>query len=75
MRVRLAVADSAREPKAVTAYEMSLARYREMALAYPLVLTAQRAMLEASDAEIAAVADAGRAVVLLRGFLLGEGEM
>ena len=33
-------------PKAITAYEMSLARYREMALAYPLVLTAQRALLE-----------------------------
>ena len=42
-------------PKATAAYEMSLARYREMALAYPLVLTAQRALLEASDAEIDAV--------------------
>ncbi len=62
-------------PKATAAFEMSLARYREMALAYPLVLTAQRALLEASVAEIDAAADAARAAVLLQGYLLGEGAM
>ena len=61
-------------PKSMAAYEMSLARYREMALAYPLVLTAQRALLEASDAEIrrGRRRPGGGAAA---GLLLGEGEM
>ncbi len=63
-------------PKATAAYELSLARYREMALAYPLVLAAQRALLAASDAHLDAVAEQARAEVLLRGFLLSaEGDM
>ena len=60
-------------PRAEEAYKLYLARYREMGAAYPQVLIARRSLLELSDAYLASLDAAARAVVDLQGFLAGDG--
>ncbi|MDP6581154.1 MAG: TolC family protein, partial [Vicinamibacterales bacterium] len=60
-------------PRAEQAYQMFLARYREMASAYPQVLIAQRALLQSTDEYLDAVASASRDAVLIEGMLLEGG--
>ena len=60
-------------PRAARAHELLLARYQEMAAAYPQVLIAQRRMLQATDEYLEAVAARWREAVLLDGLLLEGG--
>ena len=55
-------------PRAQRAYELYLAKYREMAAPYPQVLMAQRGLLQMTEQYIDAVERAWRAVVRLQGF-------
>lgn len=60
-------------PQAERAYRLYLARYREMAAAYPQVLVAQRTFFQMSAAYFDNVEQAWRAALRLQGFLVGEG--
>jgi outer membrane protein, heavy metal efflux system len=59
-------------PRAEEAYALYLARYKEMAAAYPQVLVAQRTLFEMSAAYLASLERAWRAALQLQGFLPGD---
>jgi outer membrane protein, heavy metal efflux system len=58
-------------PRAEEAYRLYLARYKEMAAAYPQVLVARRGLLEATTDYVDALEQAWRQTVQLQS-LLGE---
>jgi cobalt-zinc-cadmium efflux system outer membrane protein len=60
-------------PTAEEAYRLYLARYREMAAAYPQVLIAQRTLFEMTTEYFESLEDAWRAALRLQGFLVGGG--
>ena len=60
-------------PRAEEAYQLYLARYREMAAAYPQVLIAQRSLFELSMRYLQSVEDGWRAALRIQGFLAGDG--
>jgi len=60
-------------PRAEEAYRLYLARYREMAAAYPQVLVAQRTFFEMSTEYLSSLNEAWRAALQLQGFLAGDG--
>jgi outer membrane protein, heavy metal efflux system len=60
-------------PRAEEAYRLYLARYREMAAAYPQVLVAQRTLYQVSDEYVRAAEMAWTAALQLQGLLLGGG--
>ena len=60
-------------PKAEEAYRLYLARYREMAAAYPQVLIAQRTLLELSADYLEQVDRAWQTAMDIQGFLAGDG--
>jgi cobalt-zinc-cadmium efflux system outer membrane protein len=60
-------------PRAEEAYQLYLAKFQEMAAAYPQVLIAQRAALQAGVEYIGALENFWRAVIPLRGYLLMDG--
>lgn len=60
-------------PRAEQAYELYLARFREMAAAYPQVLVAQRTLVQVSDEYLEALDTAWQAAVALEGLLLTDG--
>jgi cobalt-zinc-cadmium efflux system outer membrane protein len=60
-------------PRAEEAYRLYLARYREMAAAYPQVLVAQRTLFEMSNEYLESLNDAWRAALQLQGLLAGDG--
>jgi cobalt-zinc-cadmium efflux system outer membrane protein len=60
-------------PKAEEAYRLYLARYREMAAAYPQVLIAQRTLLELSSRYLERLEQAWETALHIQGFLAGEG--
>lgn len=60
-------------PRAEEAYKLYLARYREMAAAYPQVLVAQRTLFEMSNEYFESLTDAWRSALQLQGFLAGDG--
>jgi cobalt-zinc-cadmium efflux system outer membrane protein len=57
-------------PRAEQAYRLYLARYREMAAAYPQVLIAQRSLLELTDEYLETVDEAWRAALAVQGRLV-----
>ncbi len=60
-------------PRAEEAYRLYLSRYREMAVAYPQVLVAQRTFFEVSNAYLENLNEAWHAALQLQGFLAGDG--
>lgn len=60
-------------PRSEQAYQLYLAKFREMAAAYPQALIAQRTLFQASVEYINAVENLWKAVVPLQGYLLMEG--
>jgi cobalt-zinc-cadmium efflux system outer membrane protein len=60
-------------PKAEEAYRLYLARYREMAAAYPQVLIAQRTLLELSSRYLERLEEAWETSLQIQGFLAGDG--
>lgn len=60
-------------PRAEEAYTLYLARYREMAAAYPQVLVAQRTLFELSAEYITSLNDAWQSALRLQGYLAGGG--
>jgi outer membrane protein, heavy metal efflux system len=60
-------------PRAEEAYRLYLARYREMAAAYPQVLIAQRNLFELSTQYLQSVEDGWQATLRIQGFLAGDG--
>jgi cobalt-zinc-cadmium efflux system outer membrane protein len=60
-------------PRAEEAYRLYLARYREMAAAYPQVLVAQRTFFELSTEYLKSLNEAWRAALQLEGLLAGDG--
>jgi cobalt-zinc-cadmium efflux system outer membrane protein len=60
-------------PRAEEAYKLYLARYREMAAAYPQVLIAQRSLLELSDEYLASLDDTWRTALEMQGLLVTDG--
>ena len=60
-------------PKAERAYRLYLARYREMAAAYPQVLIAQRTLAQVQAEYLDALDDVWRHVVMLQGSVLDGG--
>jgi cobalt-zinc-cadmium efflux system outer membrane protein len=60
-------------PRADQAYRLYLAKFKEMAAAYPQALIAQRTLFQASVEYVAAVENLWRAVVPLQGYLMTEG--
>ncbi len=60
-------------PRAEESYRLYLARYREMAAAYPQVLVAQRTLFQVTDEYIQAAESAWMASVQLQGRLLEGG--
>ena len=60
-------------PRAEEAYQLYLAKFQEMAAAYPQVLIAQRAALQAGVEYVGALENFWRAVIPLRGYLLMDG--
>jgi cobalt-zinc-cadmium efflux system outer membrane protein len=60
-------------PRAEEAYRLYLARYREMAAAYPQVLVAQRRLLELSSEYLQRVEAGWQSAVRLQGLLAGDG--
>jgi len=60
-------------PRAQEAHQLFVARYREMAAAYPQVLIAQRTLLQATDQYLDTLVDAWQAAVLLEGGLAEGG--
>jgi cobalt-zinc-cadmium efflux system outer membrane protein len=59
-------------PRAKQAYELYLARHRQMAAAYPQALLAQRAYFDAESSYLDALEAMWRSAVLLSGMLLSE---
>jgi cobalt-zinc-cadmium efflux system outer membrane protein len=57
-------------PRAEEAYRLYLARYREMAAAYPQVLIAQRSLLELTDEYLQTLDEAWRAALIVQGLLV-----
>src|SRR6266542_900582 len=55
------------------AYQMYMAKFKEMAAAYPQALIAQRTLVQASVDYVNAVENLWKAVVPLQGYLLMEG--
>lgn len=60
-------------PRAEEAYRLYLARYRDMAAAYPQVLVAQRTLFEMSNEYLESLESAWEAALRLQGFLAGSG--
>lgn len=60
-------------PRAEEGYQLYLARFREMAAAYPQVLVAQRTLVQMNEEYLEALDTAWRASIQLQGFLLTEG--
>lgn len=60
-------------PRAEESYRLYLARYREMAAAYPQVLVAQRTLNQVSDEYVHSAEMAWMAALQLQGLLLGGG--
>lgn len=60
-------------PRAEEAYRLYLARYREMAAAYPQVLVAQRTRFEMSDNYLESLNETWHSALQLQGFLAGDG--
>lgn len=60
-------------PQAELAYRLYLARYREMAAAYPQVLVAQRTLFQMTAAYFDNLEEAWRTGLRLQGFLVGDG--
>lgn len=60
-------------PRAEQAYALYLARYREMAAAYPQVLVAQRTLFDMSVRYLVSLEDAWRSALRLQGALPGDG--
>ncbi|MBI3047798.1 MAG: TolC family protein [Acidobacteria bacterium] len=60
-------------PRAEQAYALYLARYREMAAAYPQVLVAQRTLFDMSVRYLASIEEAWRSSLRLQGALPGDG--
>ena len=60
-------------PRAERAYQLYLAKFKEMAAAYPQALIAQRSLLQAGIEYVSAVENLWKAVVPLQGYLLMEG--
>lgn len=60
-------------PRAEQAYTLYLARYREMAAAYPQVLVAQRTLFEMAREYLEHLEAAWRSALQLQGLLAGEG--
>ena len=60
-------------PKAESAYQLYMARYREMTAAYPQVLIAQRTLAQVQAEYLDALDDVWRHAVLLQGSLLEGG--
>jgi cobalt-zinc-cadmium efflux system outer membrane protein len=60
-------------PRAEESYRLYLARYREMAAAYPQVLVAQRTLYQVSDEYVRSAEMAWMASLQLQGLLLGGG--
>jgi len=60
--------------RAADAYELQLARYRDMAAAYPQVLVSQRTLFEAEAAYVSSLGRLWESVVLIQGMLLSEEE-
>ena len=58
-------------PDAAEAHGLFLARYGEMAGAYPQVLIAQRTLFQVTERYLDALADAWRSAVLIEGLLVG----
>jgi outer membrane protein, heavy metal efflux system len=59
-------------PRAEQAYKLYLARYQQMAAAYPQVLVAQRTLFQANDRYITSVERAWRAALRLEGLLVAD---
>ena len=59
-------------PKAEQSYQLYLARYRQMAAAYPQVLVAQRTLFQMTEQYFQSLETAWRAALRIRGFLLDE---
>lgn len=59
-------------PRAEESYQLYLARYRDMAAAYPQVLVAQRTLFQMTDEYFESLEAAWRAALRIRGFLLDE---
>ena len=60
-------------PRAEQAYQLYLAKFKEMAAAYPQALIAQRSLLQAGIEYVSSVENLWKAVVPLQGYLLMEG--
>jgi cobalt-zinc-cadmium efflux system outer membrane protein len=60
-------------PRAEEAYRLYLARYREMAAAYPQVLVAQRRLLDLSSEYLERLEIAWQSALRLQGLLAGDG--
>lgn len=60
-------------PQAEQAYQLYLARYREMAAAYPQVLIAQRTLFQMTAEYFESLEHAWRSALRLEGFLVGDG--
>jgi cobalt-zinc-cadmium efflux system outer membrane protein len=60
-------------PRADQAYQLHLARFREMAASYPQVLVAQRTLVQVNEDYLGKLDAAWRAAIQLQGFLLGDG--
>lgn len=60
-------------PRAEQAYQLYLAKFKEMAAAYPQALIAQRSLLQAGIEYVSSVENLWKAVVPLQGYLLLEG--
>jgi cobalt-zinc-cadmium efflux system outer membrane protein len=60
-------------PKAERAHQLYLARFREMAAAYPQVLIAQRTLAQVKAEYLDALDDVWHHAILLQGFLLEGG--
>ena len=59
-------------PRATESYTLYLARYREMAAAYPQVLVAQRTLLQMTEQYFENLEKTWRTALRIRGFLLDE---
>ena len=59
-------------PRATESYTLYLARYREMAAAYPQVLVAQRTLLQMTEQYFENLDKTWRTALRIRGFLLDE---
>ena len=60
-------------PRAQQAYDLYLAKFRQMAAAYPQVLIAQRTLFQVQAEYVRALVTAQQNAVLLQGFLLSGG--